>query len=231
MEHVVSGGFEAPIGPYALACQMRNGFLSKERDPAAAYRPFDARASGYVPGEGGAILMLETPERAMERGAPQVYGRVAGYGATHDAFSYGKPAPDGRQYARAISTALDDAGIGPGDVDVVFADGAGVPEADAIEAAAVKEVFGKRGTEVPVTVPKTMVGRLYAGGGSLDVATALLSMRDGVIPPTINLDEPADGCDLNFVTGSAQKAQVDTALVAARGYGGFNSALVLQRAG
>ena len=230
MEHVVSGGLEAPIGPYALTCQMRNGYLSRERDPATAYRPFDARANGYVPGEGGAILMLETPERAAERGAPQVYGEVAGYGATNDAYHFGKPAPDGAQYARAMRIALEDAGIGPDDVDVVFADGAGVPEADAIEAAAIKEVFGKRASDVPVTVPKTMVGRLYAGGASLDVATALMSMRDGVIPPTINLDEPADGCDLNFVTGSAQKADVGTVLVAARGYGGFNSALVLQRA-
>jgi minimal PKS chain-length factor (CLF/KS beta) len=116
-------------------------------------------------------------------------------------------------------------------VDVVFADGAGVPEADAIEAAAINEVFGKRAADVPVTVPKTMVGRLYAGGASLDVATALLAMRDGVIPPTINLDDPADGCDLNFVTGSAQKADVNTVLVAARGYGGFNGALVLRAAG
>lgn len=231
MEHVVSGGCEAPIGPYAITCQMRNGYLSSERDPAAAYRPFDARANGYVPGEGGAILMLETPERAKDRGAPQVYGEIAGYGATNDAYHFGKPAPDGRQYARAMRVALDDAGIGPEDVDVVFADGAGVREADAIEAAAIKDVFGKRGTEVPVTVPKTMVGRLYAGGSSLDVATALMSMRDGVIPPTINLDEPAEGCDLNFVTGSAQKADIGTALVLARGYGGFNGALVLRQPG
>lgn len=231
MEHVVSGGCEAPIGPYALTCQMRNGYLSPERDPAAAYRPFDAGANGYVPGEGGAILMLETPERAKDRGAPQVYGEIAGYGATNDAYHFGKPDPEGSQYARAMRVALDDAGIGPEDVDVVFADGAGVKEADAIEAAVIKDVFGKRGTEVPVTVPKTMVGRLYAGGASLDVATALMSMRDGLIPPTINLDQPAEGCDLNFVTGSAQKADVGTALVLARGYGGFNGALVLRRPG
>jgi minimal PKS chain-length factor (CLF/KS beta) len=230
VEHVVSGGLEAPIGPYAITCQMCNGFLSSQKDPADAYRPFDARANGYVPGEGGAILMLETPERAAERGAPQIYGEIAGYGATNDAYHHGRPAPDGQQYARAMRVALEDAGIGPGDVDVVFADGAGVPEADAIEAGAIKEVFGKRGTDVPVTIPKSMVGRLYAGGASLDVAAALLSMRDGVIPPTINLDEPAEGCDLNFVTGSAQKADVGTALVAARGYGGFNGALVLRRA-
>jgi 3-oxoacyl-(acyl-carrier-protein) synthase len=229
VEFIVSGGCEAPIGPYALTCQMRNGYLSEGDDPAQAYRPFDKAASGYVPGEGGAILLLETPEGAQERGVPQVYGELAGYGATQDAYHYGKPAPDGKQYARAMKLALDDAGVAPDDVDVVFADGAGVPEADALEAGAIKEVFGKRGTEVPVTVPKTMVGRLYAGGASLDAATALFAMRDGVIPPTINLDDPA--ADLNFVTGSAQKADLNTVLIAARGYGGFNSALLLRKAG
>jgi 3-oxoacyl-(acyl-carrier-protein) synthase len=226
IQFAVSGGLEAPIGPYALTCQMRNGYLSKEKDPAAAYRPFDKDANGYVPGEGGAILFLETPEGAADRGAPQVYADIAGYGATNDAYHYGKPAPDGKQYARAMKLALDDAGVSPGDVDAVFADGIGVPEWDSIEAAAIKDVLG---TDVPVTVPKSMVGRLYAGGASLDAATAVFAMRDGVIPPTINLDEPAEGCDLNFVTGSSQKADLSTVLIAARGYGGFNSALVLRR--
>jgi minimal PKS chain-length factor (CLF/KS beta) len=226
VQFAVSGGLEAPIGPYALTCQMRNGYLSKELDPADAYRPFDKKANGYVPGEGGAILFLETPDGAAQRGVPQVYAEIAGYGATNDAYHYSKPAPDGKQYARAMKLALDGAGVEPGDVDVVFADGLGVPEWDAIEAATIKEVFGSK---VPVTVPKSMVGRLYAGGASLDAATAVLAMRDGVIPPTVNLDEPAEGSDLNFVTGSSQKADVDTVLIAARGYGGFNSALVLRR--
>jgi 3-oxoacyl-(acyl-carrier-protein) synthase len=228
IDTIVSGGLEAPVGPYALTCQMETGYLSSEQDPADAYRPFDRRANGYVPGEGGAILLLESPERAEERGV-SVYGQVAGYGATNDAYHHSKPAPDGEQLARAIRIALEDAGTGPDDVDVIFADAAGVPEADVAEAKAIKDVFGKRTSEVPVTAPKTMVGRLYAGGAPLDVATALLAMRDGVIPPTINLDEPADGCDLSFVTGSARKAELATALVLARGFGGFNGALVLRR--
>ncbi len=228
IDTIVSGGFEAPIGPYALTCQMETGDLSDAQDPADAYRPFDRRANGYVPGEGGAILLVESPERAEERGVP-VYGEVAGYGATNDAHHHSKPAADGEQFARAIRIALEDAAIGPDDVDVVFADAAGVPEADAAEAKAIKDVFGKRASEVPVTAPKTMVGRLYAGGAPLDVATALLAMRDGVIPPTINLDEPAEGCDLSFVTGSSRKAELRTALVLARGFGGFNGALVLRR--
>jgi minimal PKS chain-length factor (CLF/KS beta) len=228
IQFAVSGGLEAPVGPYALTCQMRNGYLSKEKEPADAYRPFDKRANGYVPGEGGAILFLETPEGAADRGAPQVYAEIAGYGATNDAFHHGKPAPDGKQYARAMKLALKDAGVEAGEVDAVFADGMGVPEWDSIEAAAIKDVLG---TDVPVTVPKSMVGRLYAGGASLDAAAAVFAMRDGVIPPTINLDEPGDGADLNFVTGSSQKADLNTVLIAARGYGGFNSALVLRKPG
>jgi minimal PKS chain-length factor (CLF/KS beta) len=229
-DFIVSGGLEAPIGPYALTCQMANGYLSQETDPADAFRPFDARANGYVMGEGGAIVIAEAAEHASERGAPQVYGELLGYGATHDAYHWREPEPDGRRYARAMEIALADAGVKPDEVDVVFADAAGTPEWDLIEATAIKQVFGKRGTEVPVTAPKTMTGRLYAGGASLDVAAALLALRDGTIPPTINLDTPADGCDLNFVTGTSQKAELRTALVAARGYGGFNSAIVLRRA-
>ncbi len=229
-ETVVSGGLEAPIGPYALTCQMGTGNMSRESDPAAAYRPFDASANGYVPGEGGAILIVESQERVEERGAPQIYGEIAGYCATNDAYHHGSPAPDATQLTRAIRVALEDAGVGPDDVGVVFADAAGIPEWDLLEAKAIKEAFGERASDVPVTAPKTMVGRLYAGGAALDVATALLAMRDGVIPPTINLDQPADGCELDFVTGSAREAQLDTVLVIARGFGGFNSALVLRRA-
>jgi minimal PKS chain-length factor (CLF/KS beta) len=226
IDTVVTGGLEAPIGPYALACQLTNGRLSRAAEPADAFRPFDKRANGYVPGEGGAIVIAESLERARERGAAQLYAELAGYGATHDAYHWGKPEPGGRQYARAIRLALADAGVEPDEVDVVFADASGVLEDDAIEVQALGDVFG--GRRVAVTAPKTMVGRLYAGGASLDVAAALFAIRDGVIPPTINLDEPAGGDALDFVTGSPRRAPLRTALVAARGYGGFNSALVLR---
>jgi len=229
VDTVVSGGLEAPIGPYALTCQLDHGHLSREEDPELVYRPFDARASGHVPGEGGAILLVEDLERARERGAPQIYGEIVGYAATNDAHHWRERDPDGHQLARAMETALESAGVAPEEVDAVFADGMGVPDADVLEAKAIREVFGKRTGELRVTAPKSMVGRLYAGGAALDVAGALLAMRDGSLPPTINLDEPADGCDLNFVTGSAQKAELGTVLVNARGFGGFNGALVLRR--
>ena len=187
------------------------------------------RANGYVPGEGGAILIVEDLETARERGAPQIYGEVAGYGATHDAHHWKDPAPDGRQLARAIRVALENANASPDEVDAVFLDAAGIPVADATEAGALREVFGDRVAELPVTAPKTMVGRLYAGGAALDVAGALLAMRDGRLPPTINLDEPAEGCELRFVKDSGEEAELRTVLVNARGFGGFNSALVLRR--
>ena len=225
---VVSGGTEAPIGPYALTCQMQNGRLSEEREPAAAYRPFDAAANGYVPGEGGAILLVEDLEHATGRGARQIYGEIAGYAATNDAFDYAKAAPDGRQYGRAMSLALQDAGVGPEEIDVIFADAAGTPDLDLAEARAIRSAFADTAARVPVTAPKSMLGRLYAGGAALDVASALLAMRDGRVPPTINLAQPAEGCELNFVVDRAQAMEVRTALVAARGFGGFNSALVLR---
>ena len=227
VDFVISGATEAPIGPYALTCQLTNGRLSSAREPKAAYRPFDAAANGYVPGEGGAIIIVEEAGHAAGRGAPQVYGEILGYGTTSDAYHAKSPTPDGAQLARAMRLALERAGVGTDEVDAVFADAAGVPVSDRAEAEAIKDVFD--GRDVPVTAPKTMTGRLYAGGGALDVAAALLSMRDGVLPPTINLTRPAKGCNLNFVTGEAREAKVETVLVNARGFGGFNSALVLGR--
>ena len=223
VDFVVSGGTEAPIGPYALTCQLTNGRLSLENDPDAAYRPFDERANGYVMGEGGAIVIVEDAGHAEDRGAPQVYAEILGYGATNDAFDAKRSSDDGSQLARAMRMALERADVGADDVDAVFADAAGVPEADRAEAAAIRDVFG--GRDVPVTAPKTMTGRLYGGGAPLDVAAAVFAMRDGVIPPTINVDSPVDG--LNLVT-SATEGEIGTVLVNARGFGGFNSSLVLR---
>jgi act minimal PKS chain-length factor (CLF/KS beta) len=128
-----------------------------------------------------------------------------------------------------MSLALANAGIEPREVDVIFADAAGTPERDVLEARAIERVFGDYASEVPVTAPKAMVGRLYAGGASLDVAAAALALRDGVIPPIVNLSQPGTDCDLNFVTGQKQARKIKTALICARGFGGFNSALVLRK--
>jgi minimal PKS chain-length factor (CLF/KS beta) len=217
---IVSGSVDASICPWGWVAQLASGRLSGSDQPDRAYLPFDRAAQGYVPGEGGAILILEDARYARERGAT-AYGELAGYAATFDPRP-GSGRPPGLR--RAIELALADAGAEPSDVDVVFADAAGDPVRDRIEAVALTGVFGTRG--VPVTAPKTMTGRLYSGGAPLDVATALLSIRDGVIPPTVHV-EPASEYGLDLVT-TPRQARVGTALVLARGHGGFNSAVVVR---
>ncbi|BET47115.1 ketosynthase chain-length factor [Kitasatospora aureofaciens] len=218
---VVSGGVDASLCPWGWVAQLAGGRLSTSEDPARAYVPFDRDACGHVPGEGGAILILESAESARERGAPS-YGEIAGYGATFDPRP-GSGRPPGLR--KAVELALADAGARPGDVDVVFADAAGVPDLDRAEAAALTQVFGPHG--VPVSVPKTMTGRLYSGAAPLDLTTALLALRDGIVPATVNVKlSPEYGMDL--VVDRPRRLGLRTALVLARGYGGFNSAVVLR---
>ena len=219
---VVSGGVDGSLCPWGWVAQLASGRLSRNDDPDRAYLPFDAGAAGHVPGEGGAILVLEDAESARQRGAGSGYGEVAGYAATFD------PEPGcGRQAGlrRAIELALADAGIMVEEVDAVFADAAAVPELDGIEAEAITGVFGPGG--VAVTAPKTMTGRLYSGGGPLDLVAALLSIRDHVLPPTINVTL-APQYEIDLVIGTPRKAAVDVALVIARGHGGFNSVVILR---
>jgi minimal PKS chain-length factor (CLF/KS beta) len=224
---VLAGGTEAGVAPYALACQATSGRLSAATDPRRGYKPFDSEANGYVPGEGGAVLLVEDAGRAHRRGAPQVYGTVAGSASTHDAHHYQDAPRDPGFQVLAMRRALDDAGVSPDDVDVVFADGAGVPEFDELEAAAVRQVFGTRTRPVPVTAPQGWIGRLSAGGAALNVAAALLAMRDGVVPAVGNLDDPRAAPGLDLVR-EPREMPVRTALVNARGYGGFNSSLVVR---
>ncbi|MCX4748895.1 ketosynthase chain-length factor [Kitasatospora sp. NBC_01287] len=217
---MLSGGVDGALCPWGWVAQLATGRVSEANE----YLPFAAAASGYLPGEGGAILVLEDAGAARARGAARPYGELAGYAATMD------PAPDtGRPpgLGRAAALALTDAGLAPAAIDVVFADAAGVPELDRAEAAALAELFGPHG--VPVTAPKSLTGRL-AGGAALDVATALLALRDGVIPPSGPVREPAAELRLDLVCGAARPAPLRTALVLARGYGGFNAAVVVRAA-
>jgi act minimal PKS chain-length factor (CLF/KS beta) len=223
---VVSGGVDGALCPWGWMGQLATGRLSRADDPAEGFLPFSAAANGYVPGEGGAIIVIEDADAAQERGAAE-YGRVLGYAATFD------PRPDpaaedplagGGGLLRAASGALADARLAATEIGVVFADAAGTPELDRAEALALARLFGPGG--VPVTAPKTMTGRLIGGGASLDVATALLSLRAGVIPPTVNVSGPAPDLPIDLVT-EARPTGAQTALILARGYGGFNSALVV----
>ncbi|WP_046729400.1 ketosynthase chain-length factor [Streptomyces humi] len=218
---VVSGGVDASLCPWGWVAQLAGGRLSTSEDPARAYLPFDRDACGYVPGEGGAILILEAAEAARERGAHS-YGEIAGYGATFDPRP-GSGRPSGLR--KAVELALADAGAQPADVDVVFADAAGDLDLDRAEADALVQVFGARG--VPVSCPKTMTGRLYSGAAPLDLATALLALRDGIVPATVNVKLSPE-YDIDVVVDQPRHLGLRTALVLARGYGGFNSALVLR---
>lgn len=219
---MVTGGVDATICPWGWVAQLASSRLSTVSDVERAYLPFDEAATGHVPGEGGAILILESLDSARRRGVDRIYGEVAGYGASFDP----KPGLDRPPVLRrAMESALAMAGVTPAEIDVVFADAAALPELDQVEAAAIAEVFGPNA--VPVTAPKTMTGRLNAGAAPLDLVASLLAIRDQVIPPTINVTL-APRYPIDLVTSEPRSAQVRTAMVLARGYHGFNSAVVIR---
>ncbi|MFI2433302.1 ketosynthase chain-length factor [Streptomyces sp. NPDC018693] len=221
---MVAGSTEAPLAPYSMVCQLGYQELSTAEDPERAYRPFTSAACGFVPAEGGAMLVVEDAVAARERGAP-VRAVLAGHAATFTGASRWAESREG--LAQAIRGALEEAGCAPEEIDVVFADALGVPEADRAEALAIADALGPHGTRVPVTAPKTGIGRGYGAAPVLDTAAAVLAMEDGLIPPTPHV---FDIChDLDLVTGRARVAELGTALVLSRGLMGSNSALLLRR--
>ncbi|OIK06001.1 ketosynthase chain-length factor [Streptomyces monashensis] len=220
---VLTGGFDATVCPWGWTAHLAAGGMTTRQDPVRSYLPFDADASGHVVGEGGALLVLEDGDAARARGA-RVLGTVEGCAATFD------PAP-GRGAPRLLDAArlaLDDAGVEPADVDVVFADAAGERTADRAEAEALAALFGPYG--VPVTAPKSRTGRLGSGGSALDLVAALLALRDQVIPPTATGGRVADDCPVDLVADGPRPARLRRALVLARGRGGFNAASVVRGA-
>lgn len=220
------GGTEAPMSPFGVVCLMAENRMSTITDPRMAFLPFDPEAGGAVPGEGGAFMVVESVESATHRGV-HAYATVAGYAATFDPRPDRDRLPVRSGLRRAIELALEDAGCNPHDIDLVFADAAGLPRLDRLEAEALNQVFGKRA--VAVTAPKTMTGRLFAGGAALDVATAALALRDQVVPPTVGLRRRSEDYPISLVA-EAEHRPLRTVLVLARGHGGFNSALVLSGA-
>ncbi|MER7953811.1 ketosynthase chain-length factor [Streptomyces sp. NPDC096030] len=223
---VIVGAAEAPLAPYSMVCQLGYPELSTVEEPDRAYRPFTTGACGFVPAEGGAMLVVEDEARARDRGAA-VRAFVAGHAATFTGASRWEESREG--LARAIRGALDEAGCAPEEIDVVFADALGVPEADRAEALAIADALGPHGGRVPVTAPKTGIGRAYCGAPVLDIAAAVLAMEHGVVPPTPNV---FDIChDLDLVMSRARPAELRTALVLSRGLMGSNAALVVRRGG
>ncbi|TXS53572.1 ketosynthase chain-length factor [Streptomyces sp. uw30] len=221
---VVVGAAEAPLAPYSGVCQLGYPELSTVEDPARAYRPFTSAACGFVPAEGGAVLVVEDLDRARRRDAV-VRATVAGHAATFTGASQWDRSREG--LAHAIRGALDEAGCAPEEIDVVFADAMGVPEADRAEALALADALGPHGTRVPVTAPKSGIGRSYCGAPLLDIVAAVQAMEHGQIPPTPGV---FDIChDIDLVTATARPAELRTALVLSRGLMGSNAALVLRK--
>ena len=223
---VLAGGTEALLG-VSLVAFARMGVLSRRNDdPEGASRPFDLERDGCVMGEGCGVLVLETEEHAMRRGA-RVLCELRGGAATADAFHLAIPAPDGEGAARAMRGALADAGLDPGAIDYVCAHGSATPQNDVAETAAIKAVFGERAYQIPVSSPKSMTGHLLGGAGAISAVSSVLALRDGVIPGTLNLTAPDPECDLDYTADGARRISPRTAMVNAFGFGGQNAVAIL----
>jgi 3-oxoacyl-[acyl-carrier-protein] synthase II len=226
---IVAGGTEACIHPIILGgfCAMR-GLVAEEEDPARASRPFDATRAGFVMSEGAGAVVLEDWEAAERRGAA-IYAEVLGYGASNDAHSLAQPEPEATGVATMMRRALERAGVAPERVGYVNAHGTGTPLGDAAETKALKDVFGDHAYELAVSSTKSMMGHTFGAAGAVEAIMCILALRDGVLPPTINLHRPDPECDLDYVPNEARRVQVDVALSNAMGLGGHNGCVLFGR--
>lgn len=226
---VLTGGVEAPVFPLNVAafCSLR--VLSKRNDnPTKASRPFDKDRDGFVMGEGAGMLVLESEESALKRGK-HIYGEIAGYGATSDAFHMTKPSKDKVQIFRTMLSAINDAGLTINDIDYINAHGTSTVANDSGETRAIKMVFGNDAYRIPVSSTKSMTGHLMGAAGAVELIVSLLAIKNGVIPPTINLENPAPECDLDYVPVKAREKEINTVLTNSFGFGGNNSTLVVKK--
>lgn len=220
---VVAGGSEAAITNVCLAAFKRMGAMSK----SGLSCPFDARRDGFILGEGAGVFVLESEEHAKARGA-KVYGRVAGYGASNDAFHITMPDEEGKGAVRSMRRALEDAGAQPKDVGYINAHGTSTPYNDKIETIAIKSVFGSNGGVPPVSSTKSAIGHLLGAAGAVEAVISLSAIERGVLPPTLNLEEPDPECDLDYVPDGPREAPgLTTVLSNSFGFGGQNATLVL----
>jgi 3-oxoacyl-[acyl-carrier-protein] synthase II len=197
-------------------------------DPTHASRPFDAKRSGFVIGEGGAMFVFEEMEAAKARGA-RIYGEMIGFGATCDAFHITQPAPGGVGAVEAMRAAITDAGLTVNDVDYINAHGTSTPLNDPAESNAIKTLFGERAYKIPVSSSKSMVGHLLGASGAIELAATLLGMEEGWIPPTINYEYPDPECDLDYVPNVARKVDVKVAISNSFGFGGHNAVICVRK--
>jgi 3-oxoacyl-[acyl-carrier-protein] synthase II len=223
---ILTGGSEAGIVELAVAGFASAKAVSKRNDdPHGASRPFDLDRDGFVMGEGAAALVVEEREHALARGAT-IYGEVLGYGMSADAYHITLPRPGGSGAARAMDLAVKDAGLSPADIDYINAHGTSTKANDATETLAIKTVFGDGAYEIPISSTKSMHGHTLGAAGAIEALAALLAIRDGVVPPTINYTTPDPDCDLDYVPNEARKVDVRYAMSNSFGFGGHNVALV-----
>jgi len=228
-EVMIAGGSEAAVTPMSLGGFGALRALSTRNDePERASRPFDAQRDGFVVGEGAGILILESLEFAQRRGA-NIIAEIVGYGMSGDAYHITQPAEGGDGGYRVTMAAIKDAKISPADVSYVNAHGTSTPMGDSIETAALKRVFGERAKKVPISSTKSMTGHLLGGAGGLEGGISILALRDQILPPTINYENPDPECDLDYVPNHARKAEVTYTVSNSFGFGGTNASLVFRR--
>ncbi|MEK4079081.1 MAG: beta-ketoacyl-ACP synthase II [Solibacillus sp.] len=225
---MITGGAEAPIVTMAVAGFSANTALSLNPDTATASRPFDKNRDGFVIGEGAGILILEEYEHAKARGA-KIYGEVVGYGSTGDAHHITAPAPNGEGAARAMQMAIDDAQVSPDRVGYINAHGTSTPYNDLFETQAVKTVFGDHAYKLAMSSTKSMTGHLLGAAGGIEAIFTVLALKEGILPPTMNLQDPDPECDLDYVPNAARKAEVEYALSNSLGFGGHNACLLFKK--
>ena len=226
---MVAGGAESCITPLAVAGFAAARALSTRNDePEKASRPFEKNRDGFVMGEGAGIVVLEEYEHAKRRGAP-IFAEIVGYGTSGDAYHMTAPAPQGEGAARAMRNALRDAGISPEDIDYINAHGTSTKFNDLYETMAIKSVFKEHAYKVKISSIKSMIGHLLGAAGGVEVISSVLTLKTGIIPPTINYEEPDPECDLDYTPNKAVEADVKYVLKNSFGFGGTNACLVLKR--
>ncbi|CAA9584202.1 MAG: 3-oxoacyl-[acyl-carrier-protein] synthase, KASII [uncultured Thermomicrobiales bacterium] len=228
-EVAITGGTEGTITPVAIASMANMGALSRRNDePERASRPFDRGRDGFVFGEGAGVMILETEEHALRRGAP-VICEVAGGAYTADAYHITAPLDDGAGAALAMKRALARAGLAPEEVQYVAAHATATPLGDIAETKAIRCAFGPYADRLAVSATKSMIGHLLGAAGAVSALACVLAIRDGVVPPTINLDDPDPACDLDYVPNTARRMRVDAALANGFGFGGQNATAIFRR--
>ncbi len=226
---MITGGVESVITPTCIAGFNAMKALSvRNHEPEKASRPFDRDRDGFIVGEGCGILILETLEGALKRGA-RIYAEICGYGMSGDGFHMAAPAPDGEGAARCMAAAIDDAGISYNAVDYINAHGTSTQLNDVYETQAIKSVFKEKAHSLAISSTKSMTGHLLGGAGGIETVFTALTIHEGIIPPTINLDNPDPDCDLDYVPNTARKTDVKLAMTNSFGFGGTNAALILSK--